>query len=218
MMYMSLKSSGLLMKHLGVAAILCMGLSACDVNHADSKDHSAVATTSRHEDSLIKSTTKVKTLDDAAGRTFLPEGVPDQTSKLSEADQQYAGRYHTRISCEDNFADCETGEAEYILNLLPDGTAYWNVVHFGRVGSKDGSKSAVINQLCPSLKWKVEPAVHELTIQCPLSDVNFYFDIDAKQRLVVNLEKLFYSDFGKNRDFLEQNYFVPTKAYVLDKE
>ena len=48
--------------------------------------------------------------------------------------------YHTRISCEDNFADCETGEAEYILNLLPDGTAYWNVVHFGRVGSKDGSK------------------------------------------------------------------------------
>lgn len=105
-----------------------------------------------------------------------------------------------------------------ILNLLPDGTAYWNVVHFGRVGSKDGSKSAVINQLCPSLKWKVEPAVHELTIQCPLSDVNFYFDIDAKQRLVVNLEKLFYSDFGKNREFLEQNYFVPTKAYVLDKE
>ncbi len=74
-----------------------------------------------------------------------------------EADQQYAGRYHTRISCEDNFADCETGEAEYILNLLPDGTAYWNVVHFGRVGSKDGSKSAVINQLCPSSKWKVEP-------------------------------------------------------------
>ncbi|WP_058221975.1 hypothetical protein [Acinetobacter baumannii] len=189
---MSLKWSGLLMKHLGVAAILCMGLSACDVNHADSKDHSAVATTSRHEDSLIKSTTKVKTLDDAAGRTFLPEGVPDQTSKLSEA--------------------------EYILNLLPDGTAYWNVVHFGRVGSKDGSKSAVINQLCPSLKWKVEPAAHELTIQCPLSDVNFYFDIDAKQRLVVNLEKLFYSDFGKNREFLEQNYFVPTKAYVLDKE
>ena len=99
MMYMSLKWSGLLMKHLGVAAILCMGLSACDVNHADSKDHSAVATTSRHEDSLIKSTTKVKTLDDAAGRTFLPEGVPDQTSKLSEADQQYN---HTRISCEDN--------------------------------------------------------------------------------------------------------------------
>lgn len=117
MMYMSLKWSGLLIKHLGVAAILCMGLSACDVNHADSKDHSAVATTSRHEDSLIKSTTKVKTLDDAAGRTFLPEGVPDQTSKLSEADQQYAGRYHTRISCEDNFADCETGEAEYILNF-----------------------------------------------------------------------------------------------------
>ncbi|EOE5351802.1 hypothetical protein ACKGF1_002326, partial [Acinetobacter baumannii] len=28
----------------------------------------------------------------------------------------------------------------------------------------------------------------------------------------------FYSDFGKNREFLEQNYFVPTKAYVLDKE
>ncbi|EOZ4002263.1 hypothetical protein M0L33_002613, partial [Acinetobacter baumannii] len=24
--------------------------------------------------------------------------------------------------------------------------------------------------------------------------------------------------FGKNREFLEQNYFVPTKAYVLDKE
>lgn len=89
MMYMSLKSSGLLMKHLGVAAILCMGLSACDVNHADSKDHSAVATTSRHEDSLIKSTTKVKTLDDAAGRTFLPEGVqikpqnyPKQTNNM----------------------------------------------------------------------------------------------------------------------------------------
>ena len=158
MMYMSLKWSGLLIKYLGLAAILCMALSACDANHADSKDHSAVATTSKHDNSLVKSTTAVKTLDDAAGRTFLPDGAPDQTSKISESDQQYAGRYHTRISCEDNFADCETGEAEYILNLLPDGTAYWNVVHFGRISNKDGAKSAVINRLCPSLKWKVDSA------------------------------------------------------------
>ncbi|EXB15099.1 hypothetical protein J514_0626, partial [Acinetobacter sp. 1396970] len=40
----------------------------------------------------------------------------------------------------------------------------------------------------------------------------------SKQKLIVNLEKLFYSDYGKNREFLEQNYFVPTKAYVLNKE
>lgn len=218
MMYMSLKWSGLLIKHLGLAAILCMALSACDANHADSKDHSALATTSKHDNSLVKSTTAVKTLDDAAGRTFLPDGALDQTSKISESDQQYAGRYHTRISCEDNFADCETGEAEYILNLLPDGTAYWNVVHFGRISNKDGAKSAVINRLCPSLKWKVDSAAHELKIQCPTSDVNFYFNIISKQKLIVNLEKLFYSDYGKNREFLEQNYFVPTKAYVLNKE
>lgn len=72
MMYMSLKWSGLLIKHLGLAAILCMALSACDANHADSKDHSALATTSKHDNSLVKSTTAVKTLDDAAGRTFYP--------------------------------------------------------------------------------------------------------------------------------------------------
>ena len=67
------------------------------------------------------------------------------------------------------------------------------------------------------MKWKVEPAAHELTIQCPLSDVNFYFDIDAKQRLVVNLEKLFYSDFGKTVSF-GTKLFCSYKAYVLDKE
>ncbi|EXH35375.1 putative signal peptide-containing protein [Acinetobacter sp. 1564232] len=58
----------------------------------------------------------------------------------------------------------------------------------------------------------------ELTIQCPLSKVNFYFNIDSNKRLVTNLEKLLYSDYGKNREFLEQNYFVPNQAYVLTKE
>ncbi|OTR97517.1 hypothetical protein CAT26_11640, partial [Acinetobacter pittii] len=47
---------------------------------------------------------------------------------------------------------------------------------------------------------------------------NFYFNIDSNKRLVTNLEKLLYSDYGKNREFLEQNYFVPNRAYVLTKE
>ncbi len=217
-MYMSLKRSSFLVKYLVVGAMMCLTLSACDINHANSKDHSSVSSSSTHEENLIKNSTSTKTLDYVAGRTFLPEENLDQTKKLSGTLLQYVGRYHTRISCEDAFADCESGEAEYILNLLPNGSAYWNVIHFGRVGSKDGAKSAAVNELCPSLNWKVDEKEHELTIQCPLSKVNFYFNFDSNKRLVMNLEKLFYSDYGKNREFLEQNYFVPNQAYVLTKE
>lgn len=217
-MYMSLKWSRFSVKHVVIVAAMCMTLSACDINHTNSKDHSTTSSSSNHEENLIKSSTSIKTLDYVAGRTFLPEDTSDQTQKLNEASLQYVGRYHTRISCEDAFADCESGEAEYILNLLPNGSAYWNVVHFGRVGSKDGAKSAAVNQLCPTLNWKVEEKERELRIQCPLSKVNFYFNIDSNKRLVTNLEKLLYSDYGKNREFLEQNYFVPNQAYVLTKE
>ena len=148
-MYMSLKRSGFLVKHLVVGAIMCLSLSACDINHTNSKDHSSVSSNSAHEENLIKTSTSTKTLDYVAGRTFLPEENVDQTKKLSGTSLQYVGRYHTRISCEDAFADCESGEAEYILNLLPNGSAYWNVVHFGRVGSKDGAKSGVKENLKP---------------------------------------------------------------------
>lgn len=215
---MSLKWSGFVVKHLAVAAMMCMTLSACDINHTNSKDHSSASSNSMHEENLIKNSTSTKTLDYVAGRTFLPQQNLDQTEKLSGIALQYVGRYHTRISCEDAFADCESGEAEYILNLLPNGSAYWNVIHFGRVGSKDGAKSAAVNELCPSLNWKVDEREHELTIHCPLSNVNFYFKTDSRKRLVMNLEKLFYSDYGKNREFLEQNYFVPKQAYILTKE
>ena len=217
-MYMSLKRSRFVLKHLVVGAVMCLTLSACDINHTNSKDLSSASSNSTHEENLIKNSTSTKTLDYVAGRTFLPEENLDQTKKLSRTSLQYVGRYHTRISCEDAFADCESGEAEYILNLLSNGSAYWNVIHFGRVGSKDGAKSTAINQLCPDLNWKVDEREHELTIHCPLSNVNFYFTIDSKKRLIVNLEKLFYSDYGKNREFLEQNYFVPKQAYVLTKE
>jgi len=219
MMYISLKQSGFVIKHLGLMIILGIGLSACDVNHTESKDHSPVSTTaSKHENNSIKNNSAVKTLDDVAGRTFLPNNSQDQIQKLSGTSLQYVGRYHTRISCADTFADCESGEAEYILNLLADGSAYWNVIHYGRIGTKDGSKSAAVNQLCPTLTWKVDDIEHDLIIHCPTSDVNFYFNIDSAQLLSVNVEKLFYSDYGKNREFLEQNYFVPTKAYILKKE
>lgn len=211
---MFLKRSRFLVKHLVVGTMMCLTLSACDINHTNSKDHSS----STDEENLIKNSTSTKTLDYVAGRTFLPEENLDQTKKLSGISLQYVGRYHTRISCEDAFADCESGEAEYILNLLPNGSAYWNVIHFGRVGSKDGAKSTAVNQLCPDLNWKVDEREHELIIQCPLSKVNFYFKTDSRKRLIMNLEKLFYSDYGKNREFLEQNYFVPKQAYVLTKE
>jgi len=130
---------------------MCLTLSACDINHTNSKDHSSPSSSSTNEENLIKNSTSTKTLDYVAGRTFLPEENLDQTKKLSAISLQYVGRYNTRISCEDAFADCESGEAEYILNLLPNGSAYWNVIHFGRVGSKDGAKSTAINQLCPDL-------------------------------------------------------------------
>ncbi len=116
-MYMFLKRSRFLVKHLVVGTMMCLTLSACDINHTNSKDHSSPSSTD--EENLIKNSTSTKTLDYVAGRTFLPEENLDQTKKLSGISLQYVGRYHTRISCEDAFADCESGEAEYILNYYP---------------------------------------------------------------------------------------------------
>lgn len=220
MMFMYFNRWNSVFWNFGVLLLSCAALIACDMNHASSKEHmqtvpSKIDTAEQTAKVDMKS---AKSLGDVAGQVALPEMSHDASTPVTASTQKYAGRYHTRISCKDAFADCESGEAEYILTLLPDGSAYWNVIHFGQVGVSDGAKIAALDQRCPTFEWQVNAAERELNVRCILSDINFYYRVDQHQNLVVNIDKLKSSDAGKTRRFLERYYFVPEHEYVLVKE
>lgn len=52
---------------------------------------------------------------------------------LSKNAMPYVGRYRVDISCSDPYVGCERGTANFILNLLADGTAHRSIVHMGKI-------------------------------------------------------------------------------------
>ena len=48
------------------------------------------------------------------------------------------------------------------------------------------------------------------------ADVNLYYKINEKQALVLDLDKIWNGDHGRNRQFFKE-YPFPKKAYVFEK-
>lgn len=68
-----------------------------------------------------------ETADAAGSRHTAPD------SPVPAYARNFIGRYHANIPCEDDFVACEKGTAEFILNLLPDGTVHRSIIHYGKI-------------------------------------------------------------------------------------
>ena len=206
---------------LSLGVISCLGLTACD-NHNTTPDKQVP----QAKPSLEENATPVAredqgvSLTDVAGQPTMPApAAPRQNlAAPSKLDLEFAGRYHALIPCTDAFAGCINGEkeAEYILNLLPDGSVYWTNTSFGRISSDSTHNISKIEQTCKQVQWSVLRAFSEIVLRCDAADVSLYYQIDKNKNLVLNRERIWNTDNGANRKFFAE-YPFPEQSYVFEK-
>ena len=215
------------LQHVSVGFLLSLGLSACDSYHPDSMKTSNQAQPTGDESSIPvmldaeqarTSASEGMSLTEVAGQATVPHVASKHMTQPTQQDMQYVGRYHARIPCTDAFAGCvnKEKEAEYIMNLLEDGSVYWTNTSFGRLGSDLSRNVAKIEQTCKQVQWHVEPVEKEIVVRCAAADVNLYYQINQDQNLVMDLDKIWNGDQGRNRKFFKE-YPFPKKAYVFEK-
>ncbi|ENW06962.1 hypothetical protein [Acinetobacter beijerinckii] len=215
----------LFLQNVSVGVLFTLGLSACDSHHPESMKKQTQTQRSSEESSaaiIFEDDQNVSSegisLTEVAGQATIPHVASKSLDKPTDKDMQYAGRYHARIPCTDAFAGCVKNEkeAEYILNLLEDGSVYWTNTSFGRLGSDASTNIAKIEQTCKQVQWRVQKAGKEILVRCEAADVNLYYKINSKQDLVLDLDQIWNGDHGRNRKFF-QEYPFPEQAYVFEK-
>lgn len=202
-----------LLKSCGVAA--CLLLTACDSPQQNIDQTVSDATANTAEFKVEKQ--EGKRLTEVAGRTALPqaqlaesENISPVVSKVSEP---YIGRYHVVVDCHEKFALCEKGNAEFVINLLKDGTSHRTLIYMGKMSYE--KKSNQTERVYQQNTWRFNPETHQIEVQ-RAEGVDFYYDVNADGDLVIDLEKIYANNQIENDQFIDGTY-VPTQAYVLKK-
>lgn len=149
-----------------------------------------------------------KKLTDVAGRASLPptNKPTSHKLKLSKTAENIVGRYRVLIDCKDAFVQCEKGTAEFILNLLPDGSAHRIFVHMGKVTY---AKSHEYREDA----WVYDHALNQV-ILIRGSGIQFYYNVGEDGSLTMDLNKI--ANFTpENRQFFAEGNPFPEQAYTL---
>ncbi len=151
-------------------------------------------------------------LTDLAGKAVVPENNIAEhktASVLNKNAAPYIGRYQVEISCSDRYVQCERGTANFILNLLADGTAHRSIVHMGKITFNSS------HQYQPD-RWSYDSINHQIIVRRE-NGVKFYYWIQPDLSLKMDLEKIAHAD-PLNRAFFATDNPLPQQAYVLVKK
>lgn len=150
-----------------------------------------------------------RTLTDIAGKATAP--ALEKTLSKASIDPQavpYVGRYYASISCEDPLVSCESGHADFILNLLPDGTAHRTIIHLGTITFESHKQYRQDT-------WSYQPELKQITLH-RASGVEFFYTMQDTNTMVLNREKV--RNFTQtNIDFFAQGGAFPLENYVLKR-
>lgn len=200
---------------------ICLGLVACDSQSSTDQEHAADSQNSLskvEQDSPSQRVNTAKSLTEVAGQATLPaaselKNTNQQTQPLPAKAESFVGRYHAQISCTDHFVNCEKGNAEFIINLLPDGTAHRNIVYMGKMTYENNEIKP--NRSYQKNTWVYDELTHEIIIN-RIEGIQFFYKVNADGNLVMDLDKILNSS-ESNRHYFKQNNAAPEKAYVLKK-
>ena len=159
---------------------------------------------------------QAKTLIEIAGQATLPAMIHARKSPIKPYEKPFVGRYHAHIPCDDHFVPCTAGTAEYILNLSADGSVHRSIVQFGKVFAEN-TQTDSRNANYRRDTWSINVEKTELVVHRK-DGVNFYYDIQDPQHLIMNLDKINRENSGGDKYFFKQGYRKPLKAYVLLKD
>jgi len=189
----------------------CLGLIACD---SKSPLEEPVSTTyndaivSREGDGDVFPATKLR---DAVSQMSHAINTNDKLMEVNVTDEAlpFVGRYKTNIDCMDKIINCDGGQANVILNLLPDGTAHSSIIHLGQISYSPNLQYA--RDL-----WYFDPEENEIVLERS-SGVTFFFKADQSNKLIMDSHKVKYST-PQNREFFDRGNPEPARDYVLIKE
>ena len=150
---------------------------------------------------------ETKRLTEVAGQATVPTQVNSEYTShhIPENHLTYVGRYTIQISCEDKFVMCERGTVDYILTLLPDGTAHRIFVNAGQI-SYDNEKKYRKDL------WFYDEDAHQIVV-ARASGVNFYYNVDQDHNLIMDKNKIAIAT-ENNREYFKTNP-LPSQNYHL---
>lgn len=180
-----------------------LGLSACDNQNTVQKHIS-------HHDDHEQMVYSAKKLIDIAGQVNVQQHHREHTQKhLTAEAKQYIGRYHTKIDCLGQLIYCDEGNADLVLNLLPDGTAHRVIIHLGEMGQ-------LSNNLYRQYHWFYDESRHEVILEQD-DGIQLFFKVDNAGHLVMNTDKRL-TVMQANRQFYAQDNNPQTQQnYILVK-
>ena len=154
-----------------------------------------------------KEQAETKRLTEVAGQATVPTQVNSEytSHQIPVAHQAYVGRYAIQISCEDKFVMCERGTVDYILTLLPDGTAHRIFVNAAQISY--GNEKKYRKDL-----WFYDEDAHQIVV-ARASRVNFYYNIDQDHNLIMDKNKIAIAT-ENNREYFKTNP-LPSQNYHL---
>lgn len=156
-----------------------------------------------------------KKLTELSGQATLPYDNSAEVAPVPEHAKVFIGRFHAQVSCDDSFIQCKEGEAEFILNLLPDGTVHRSIIQFGKVFAEKNQTSRHKLKYQKDT-WSVNKAHTELIVQRK-EGVNLYYKIIDENHLVMDVEKILQGGADRNQELFSQGYPKPQRAYQLTK-
>ncbi len=188
-----------------IFVLICAALVGCTQPLEDSVAQQIKKETPANTDEQAKSLTEV------AGRATVPVEQSESGTKKAVPDSAgpYIGRYQTTISCNDPFVRCKEDTADYVINLLKDGTAYRNLIHSGQI-------TFASNLYHRQDHWSYDPVNHQVILHRS-NGVDFFYHIDKDKNLVMDLDKIAHAS-ERNQQYFNEGNPLPQQAYRLLKE
>lgn len=198
-----------------VVTVLSVMLFGCD-NHQTEQDIISNHSQNIHRPNNDASNEGSK-LVDVAGQATVPiaHGASDQiVPVLSKEEVPYVGRYHVYVPCTDAFARCQqaSGQVDYIISLLPDGSAFRQRVSFGRIQIDERQNTKTYN---PDT-WHLNKENNQIVLKV-FAGGNLYFNIINKDHLKMNLDHIVHANSGLNREQLGEDFILPGAEYTLTR-
>ncbi len=191
-----------------IFSLLALGMVACNQEQFSeiSADENATFQTASKDD---YEPVTGKKLTDVAGQTAVPIEEEGLSVSVSDNALPYVGRYHVVVDCKDPIVYCEKGTADFILNLLPDGTAHRTIIHAGSITFASEHQYRQDH-------WKYDDINHQI-ILLRMNGVEFFYDIDKDKNLMMNLDKIANAS-EVNKKFFQDGHPFPHEAYVIKRE
>lgn len=197
----------------GLLTLCCLSLLGCGQPPASIVTHHDKSNTPAHRVSEEHEIRGHKLTEIAGHTTASPDS--NLTQIVPSYAQPFIGRFYAQVQCDGGFVPCREGNAEFILNFLPDGTVHRSIIQYGKVfAEKSMVKDSNVNYRKDT--WMVNPEKTELVVHRK-EGLNLYYRIIDENHIVMNLAKILDEDNHQNQQLFSQGHPQPRHAYALTK-